>query len=173
MITGATDRNHTSASGGQQVGAWVDAQIGTAQPGDGAVGAADAADPFAVAAVELPRVEWPAGFPGGDVDLLRCLEASYGRGVARAVGVVLQVPVKVKRQPHLLRAACSVDLSAMKDEKTSILYPLTVLPRSGRVGRKHQERSVAVLFDLDDDFCHRSSSANAVSEGPEPVGRVE
>jgi hypothetical protein len=80
---------------------------------------------------------------------------------------------RVRRPDGMLRAACSVDLSAMKDEKTSILYPLTVLPRSGRVGRKHQERSVAVLFDLDDDFCHRSSSANAVSEGPEPVGRVE
>lgn len=61
----------------------------------------------------------------------------------------------------------------MEDEKASILYPLTLLPRSRRVGRKHQEISGAVLLDLDDDFCHGSSSANDVSECSVSVRGVE
>jgi hypothetical protein len=173
MITGATDRNHTSASGGQPVGAWwTRSSVLRSQV---MVPSGRRTRPIHSPSRRL-NTHASSSPPGSQMATSTSCGASRRRTVAAsrgAVGVVLQVPVKVKRQPHLLRAACSVDLSAMKDEKTSILYPLTVLPRSGRVGRKHQERSVAVLFDLDDDFCHRSSSANAVSEGPEPVGRVE
>src|SRR4051794_1328019 len=44
---------------------------------------------------------------------------------------------------------------------------------SGRAGWKHQEGSVAVLLDLDDDFLVRRQGGHLRVEGPEPIRRLE
>src|SRR3954451_4117741 len=45
--------------------------------------------------------------------------------------------------------------------------------RSGRAGWKHQERSVAVLLDLNGDFLVRRQGAHLRAEGPEPIRGLE
>jgi hypothetical protein len=74
----------------------VDAEFGTSEPADRAVGVTYAADPLAVPLVEHPRVELTTRLPRGPINRLRRVQSPHGFRGARAVGVVLQLQISRK-----------------------------------------------------------------------------